>query len=66
MSEFECARGHLLSSEEAMHGCKICGGRAVRMDGMSARALRQQEQDDIDRSNEEEDDRDSPNVNRDY
>ena len=37
MSEFECAQGHLMSASDRV--CKICGGRAVRMDGYSAREL---------------------------
>lgn len=37
MSDFECAKGHLMRSGE-MH-CKICGSRLARMDGMSGRQL---------------------------
>ena len=35
MSEFECSQGHSIAPSEGY--CKICGGRAVRMDGRSAK-----------------------------
>ena len=37
MSEFECINGHLISS--SIGYCEICGGRTVRMDGLSNREL---------------------------
>jgi len=41
MSEFECINGHLVVPSEGY--CLICGGRAVRMDGLSAGELDLQE-----------------------
>lgn len=35
MSEFECAKGHLI--RPSVGYCTICGGRPVRMDGLTAR-----------------------------
>lgn len=35
MSEFECVNGHLI--KPSIGYCTICGGRPVRMDGLTAR-----------------------------
>lgn len=37
MSEFECAKGHLI--RPSIGYCEVCGGRAVRMDGKTAKQL---------------------------
>jgi len=45
MSEFECSQGHSIAPSDGY--CKICGGRAVRMDGYTASELRAMEADDL-------------------
>lgn len=42
MSEFECACGNLI--RPSVGRCELCGGRAVRMDGMTARQLAYEEE----------------------
>jgi hypothetical protein len=40
MSEFECENGHMPAPSQMIGGrCPECGGRIVRMDGMSSREL---------------------------
>ena len=51
MSEFECRKGHLVSPSVGY--CKICGGRAVRMDGMTARQLMEQEREEPEEENDD-------------
>ena len=43
MSEFECKNGHV---QEAGTKCKVCGEKIVRMDGMTARQIKQMDEDD--------------------
>lgn len=41
MSEFECSKGHLVKPSERI--CPICGGKIVRMDGMTGSQLKRKE-----------------------
>lgn len=53
MSEFQCSRGHLMSSGDVT--CRICGGRVHTMDGFTSRQLAMMEADyERDRDNERE------------
>ena len=52
MSEFECRQGHLVSP--SIGYCKICGGRAVRMDGMSACELERMDNIEPEEKNDED------------
>lgn len=56
MSEFECAQGHLMGSS---HLCPECGGRAVRMDGMTARQMLQMQRAEGREQEEQEEEEDN-------
>ena len=43
MSEFTCKQGHLI--RPSVGCCEICGGKAIRMDGMSNNELEARDRD---------------------
>jgi len=60
MSEFTCSQGHLI--RPSVGYCEICGGRAVKMDGMSNKELEARDR-DYTRELEEEDKNEEEDLN---